>query len=145
MKDDGEFVSTTPRPGRGNYGIQIDSLKAALSGSDTTVIEENPQTLVSVAENVAASMPDTSVVAFYVLPPSPIIGHLATRLAGRCMVAGEDYRRVLDSTLGKRQVKEFNDFVPLAKNGARAMFVVNDNPDRAVSVIRSAITGEASR
>lgn len=134
-------MSTTHRPGRGNYGIQISSLKAALADSDTTIIEENPQTLASVTENVAASIPDTSAVAAYILPPSPVIGHLATRLAGRCLVAGEDYRAVLESTLGRRQVEEFNAFVPLAANGTRALFVVNDNLDRAVGVIKGAIAG----
>lgn len=141
LQKQGAFVSTTYRPGRGNYGIQVSSLEAALADSSTTIIEENPQTLAAVTENIAARIPDTSAVAAYILPPSPVIGHLATRLAGRCLVAGEDYRAVLDSTLGKRQVEEFKAFIPLAANGVRALFVVNDNPDRAAEVIKGAIEG----
>lgn len=140
MKAQGAFVSVTHRPGRGNYGIQTNDLRTALQGSDLTIVEENPATLANVTDNVTRSLPDTGAVATYILPPGPVILHLAARLASRCKRAGEDFVTVIDSTLGSRQVDEFRTFVPQAANGVRALFVVNDNVERAVNVIKNAVS-----
>lgn len=140
LEAQGEFATITEREGRGRYGIQRQDLELGLSSTGMTIIEENPETLEKLSQFVGESMPDTRFFLTYILPPDPVQLHLAIRLANRCLVAGEDYRQAIKSTLGKRQIDEFISVMQAQEAGTTVLYVVNDQVDRAVSTIQT-ITG----
>lgn len=139
MKSGGVFLTTTHRPGRGNYGISKLAVSAAFQKSRVLIAEENPATLAEISRRVSELGAKSILV--YVLPPAPVAAHLAARLAVRVAETGEDFELTIESTLGERQIKEFLSTAELAKNGIRILYVVNDDLERIASKIRKFIQG----
>ncbi|HVZ58311.1 MAG TPA: hypothetical protein VG935_00955 [Patescibacteria group bacterium] len=141
----GDFATVTDRPGRGLYATAKKDLALATSSqSGAAIIEENPATLTRLGEAIRTSLPDTNFVLTYILPPDPVQLNLALRLAGRCLVAGEDYRRAVESTLGQRQIDEFLSVREAENAGVPVLFVVNDSIERATGVIQSVVKATTS-
>ena len=138
------FISVTDRPGRGRYGVQRESLDTIFSnGSPRVIVEENPLTLQGIMAGVRGSYgQDVRTAILYVLPPYPIVGHLATRVAGRCKDSGEEItEQMLESTLGRRQVAEFRSAVDiLQERSTPVLFVINDDLNRAAKLVAASIS-----
>jgi guanylate kinase len=132
----GEFVITSERPGRGWYGVQRKDLNDALAQASVVIIEENPATLMKLSEAIKGVRPEANLTIVYILPPPPLILHLGLRLAKRCIIAGEDYRTALESTLGERQIHEFESLRTAHDNGTDVLYVVNDSIQRTKDIIR---------
>ncbi|MBU0999409.1 hypothetical protein KKG24_03885 [Patescibacteria group bacterium] len=132
------FVVSMERPGRGSYGISKKDIKNVLSTADVVMIEENPENLAKLDDYLKTN--DLGkLILVYILPPSPILLHLAARLAGRCQKTGENFKSAITSTLGIRQLNEFNSILDSIRNGRNVVFVVNDNEKRATARIKTLI------
>lgn len=132
----GEFVSVTHRQDRGWYGILKNDLEKALTDADIAIIEENPETLTNLKGSIEKKMPQyDGFVIVYLLPPAPVALHLALRLAKRCVESGDDLGRTIASTMGERQIAEFQSMREPIKKGVDTVFVVNDKIDRATNLI----------
>lgn len=136
---EGKFIHAAEKPGRGWYGIDEEDLIKPFRNSDTVIIEESPDPLLRIGKELTRRMPESDYRIVYILPQPPILIHLAARLATRCLVAGENFRDVIESTLGKRQVDEFLSLIPGQRSGIPITYVINDDVDRAVQVINQAI------
>ena len=137
MIDNGDFLSVTNRPGRGLYGIEKNSLSNILNKSKVAIIEENPETLFKIQQSVQENNPSVYFSINYILPPQPIVLHLATRLAKRSLESNGDFLNSINSTLGQRQIDEFESLADIAKNGGNVcFFVINNNVDNIASIIK---------
>jgi hypothetical protein len=66
-KENGDYLTTTPRPGRGNYAISKAGLHAAVNASqDGCLVEENPETLAQLVEALKQDDPELLGVILYV-------------------------------------------------------------------------------
>lgn len=138
MADNGDFLSVTDRPGRGLYGIEKASLNNTFNKSKTVNIEENPETLFKIQQSINKNDKSVYFSINYILPPQPIVLHLATRLAKRCLESNGNFLDSIDSTLGQRQIAEFESLSDIAKNGGNiCFFVVNNNIDQITSQIKN--------
>lgn len=139
MIDNGDFLSVTDRPGRGLYGIEKNSLKNVFNKSKVAVIEENPETLFKVQKSINKDNSESTYFAInYILPPQPIAIHLATRLAKRCLETNSNFLDSINSTLGQRQVNEFESLADIAKNGGNiCFFVINNDIEYNASLIKT--------
>ncbi|MFA7298561.1 MAG: hypothetical protein WC010_02845 [Candidatus Absconditabacterales bacterium] len=135
-KDNGDFLSTTNRPGRGNYGIRKNDILGTMKDNKAFVIEENPETIFQVSEKLKEIDDDCRIVLIYILPPDPIIFNLSSRLAKRSLTSGESADSLLDTVLGERQHEEFLSVLKLMDK-MDVLFVVNDKPQRAKELIES--------
>lgn len=132
----GEFVSVTHRQDRGWYGILKKDLEKALTDADVAIIEENPETLTNLKNSIEREMPQyDGFVIVYLLPPAPVALHLALRLAKRCVESGDDLGKTIASTMGERQIAEFQSLKEPIKKGIDTVFIVNDKIDRATNLI----------
>jgi len=138
MEDNNEFLSVTSRPGRGLYGIEKISLNNTFNKSKVAIIEENPATLFKIQESINEGDKSIYFSINYILPPQPIILHLAARLAKRCLESNDNFLNSVNSTLGERQIEEFESLVNITKNGGNVcFFVVNNNIDHIASQIKN--------
>lgn len=138
MLNSGEFLTTSHKPGRGWYGVEKNNLNKILKQSQVAVIEGNPETLFKIQKSVNGDV-DKSVhfTINYILPPYPTIPHLATRLAKRCLETNGNFLNLIDSTLGQRQVDEFESLIDIAKNGGNiCFFVINNDIDEIASLMK---------
>ncbi|MBI2627608.1 hypothetical protein HYW72_01625 [Candidatus Nomurabacteria bacterium] len=135
----GGFVIDMERKGRGQYGIQKQDVDQVLSRSKISIIEENPENLASLGKYIKIH-PECQFILIYILPPSPILLHLAARLAGRCQKTGENFRSAIISTLGIRQLKEFNSISIAIKKEILVVFAVNDDVECIVKKIKDLVT-----
>jgi len=136
QKDDGAFLSTTHRPWRGNYGIKKSEILDMVKDTKALVIEENPETIFQISEKLKELDNDCRTVLVYILPPDPIIFHLASRLANRSLTSWESPQSLLDTVLWDRQHQEFLSVLNLMDK-MDVFFVVNDVPQRAKDLIES--------
>ncbi|MDD4785160.1 MAG: hypothetical protein PHH12_01775 [Candidatus Shapirobacteria bacterium] len=133
-----EFLSVTPRPGRGFYGVEKKSLENTFSQSKMAIIEENPDTLFKIQQSLEKDRKSTYFSINYILPPQPIILHLATRLAKRSIETNGNFLDSIDNTLGQRQIDEFESLIDINKNGGNiCFFVVDNNIDQIASIIKN--------
>lgn len=139
MKDRaGEFLTTSNKPNRGLYAIPRSELENKLADSSTVMVEESPEVLLTVDQE--AKKMGHKFVLVYVLPPWPILPHVAARLANRCIEDGSDFGDVIASTLGIRQIEEFRSIARAREQGVPVLFIVNDDKDRATQKLSSALT-----
>jgi guanylate kinase len=136
LKSEGSFVYPNHKPNRGNYGIQKTDIDNFLAAQNVSIVEENPEGLIQIGKEIQAVYPDVKYKIAYILPPGPVLPTLALRLATRSLVSGLDYATDIDSTLGLRQVKEFEDIVKAKKEGTDVIFVVNDKVERATQILK---------
>src|SRR5690606_22610335 len=119
-KELGQFVLSMLRIGRGWYGITHEEITKRLAESEAgCVIEENPSNLIKLFNHV--DEPNTQNVLLYVLPEHPIIKHSLARLQQRQALESDPAKRfvtpdIFESTLGDRQIDEFNDLVELLQH-----------------------------
>ena len=138
MADNGDFLSVTDRPGRGLYGIEKNNLNNIFNKSNIAIIEENPETLFKIQQSINKNDKSIYFSINYILPPQPIVLHLATRLAKRCLESNGNFLDSIDSTLGQRQIAEFESLSDIAKKGGNiCFFVVNNNIDHITSQIKN--------
>lgn len=135
-KDNGDFLSTTNRPGRWNYGIRKNDILGTMKDNKAFVIEENPETIFQVSEKLKEIDDDCRIVLIYILPPDPIIFNLSSRLAKRSLTSWESADSLLDTVLWERQHEEFLSVLKLMDK-MDVLFVVNDKPQRAKELIES--------
>lgn len=138
-RENQDFLFSHEKAGRGWYGVQKNDLESVLSTSPFAVIEESPAALFTLSGVIRDEHPQTSFLGVYLLPPDPVLAHLAYRLAKRCLDAGDPYEPVVLSTLGPRQVEEFESTIRLRRDGMPLIYVVNDDVSQAVSRIRSVL------
>ena len=129
------FIISTDRLNRGQYGIQKQDIENVLLRSRIILVEENPVNLTSL-ENYIKNHGGYEFVLIYILPPSPILPHLAARLAGR---VGNDFQSTITSTLGTRQLNEFNSVSDSITKGLDIIFLVNDKVERVVKKIKNLV------
>jgi guanylate kinase len=133
-KADGQYLTTTPRPGRGNYAISKAGLHTAVNSSpDGCLVEENPETLAQLVEALRQDDPELLGVILYVLPPGEHSGReiieVVERLATR---SGENFGQDdLESTCGKRQMDELASMADVIKRGIQVVFLENDDLQEA--------------
>lgn len=133
-KANGDYLTTTPRPGRGNYAISRSGLQKALSASpDGCLVEENPETLAELVEVLRNEDPELMGVILYILPPGEHSGReiieVVERLAGR---SGDNFGQDdLESTCGKRQMDELASMADVIRRGVQVVFLENDNLQEA--------------
>ena len=138
MESNQEFLSVTPRPGRGLYGVEKTILENTFNQSKMAIIEENPVTLFNIKQSLEKDKKSTYFSINYILPPQPIILHLATRLAKRSIESNSNFLDSIDSTLGQRQIDEFESLIDINKNGGNiCFFVINNNVDQIASTIKN--------
>lgn len=135
-KEAWKFLTTTYREWRGNYGIQKEDILWSMKENSTFIIEENPETIFKVSEELKKIDTSYSSILVYILPPSPIIVTLASRLAKRSLTSWESPQSLLDTVLWDRQHDEFLSVLNLMEK-MNVLFVVNDTPSRAKEVIES--------
>lgn len=135
-KDNWDFLSTTHRPGRWNYGIRKNDIVGTMKDNKAFVIEENPETIFQVSEKLKEIDDDCRIVLIYILPPDPIIFNLSSRLAKRSLTSWEPADSLLDTVLWERQHEEFLSVLKLMDK-MDVLFVVNDKPQRAKELIES--------
>lgn len=129
------FVICMNRKNRGKYGIQKHDIEKVLKKSQVILIEENPINLISLAEYFK-TYKDCKFILVYILPPAPILLHLAARLADRCQKTNEDFRSAIISTLGVRQLNEFKSVLNSINKKINIIFIINDNIERVVAKIK---------
>ena len=137
MRAANSFVFSHEKIGRGWYGVQKADLNSVLGSSSLAIVEESPTTLQQLQTGIQQDFPDTVFLAIYLLPPSPVLANLACRLAKRCLGAGDPYKPVVISTLGPRQVEEFESTIDLRSQKVPLIYIVNDDVEAAVGRIRS--------
>lgn len=131
---DGQYLTTTPRPGRGNYAISKAGLHTAVNSSpDGCLVEENPETLAQLVEALRQDDPELLGIILYVLPPGQHSGReiieVVERLATR---SGENFGQDdLESTCGKRQMDELASMADVIKRGIQVVFLENDDLQEA--------------
>lgn len=133
-KADGEYLTTTPRPGRGNYAISKAGLEAAVSASpDGCLVEENPDTLAQLVEVLKKDDPDLMGIILYVLPPGEHSGREIIEVVERLAIrSGENFGQAdLESTCGKRQMDELASMADVIKRGVQVVFLENDDLQEA--------------
>ncbi len=130
----GDYLTTTPRPGRGNYAISKAGLQKALDISpDGCLVEENPETLAELVETLKKEDPELMGLILYILPPGEHSGReiieVVERLAGR---SGDNFgQEDLESTCGKRQMDELASMADVIKQGIQVVFLENDDLQEA--------------
>ncbi len=132
------FIVSMERPGRGQYGIQKKDIEKVLGKYKISIVEENPANLTKLSEYIQ-KREGCEFIIVYILPPYPVLPHLAARLAGRCQKTGSDFRSAIASTLGIRQLNEFVSVLDSMEKGNNVIFVVNDSVDRAVGKIKDLV------
>jgi len=132
------FVVSMERPDRGKYGIQKRDLEKVLLRSKVAVVEESPASLISLREYIK-TYKDSELILTYILPPSPVLPHLAARLANRCQGSGDDFRLAIASTLNLRQLDEFSSVMDAITKGVNVIFVVNDSVENAVRKVKDLV------
>ena len=131
----GGFLTTDYKPGRGWYGIEKDSLHSVLKQSLAVIIEGNPSTLFDIQRSIVNK--NAYFTINYILPPYPPIPHLATRLAKRSIETNSDFVSSIESTLGERQITEFESLIDISRKGGNiCFFVVDNNVDQVASSIK---------
>jgi guanylate kinase len=129
-KANGQYLTTTSRPGRGNYAISKVGLHTAVNSSpDGCLVEENPETLAQLVEALRQDDPELLGIILYVLPPGQHSGReiieVVERLATR---SGENFGQDdLESTCGKRQMDELASMADVIKRGIQVVFLENDD------------------
>jgi guanylate kinase len=116
----GDFLVSMERPGRGKYGVEQPEIERRIAESKGigAVVEENPRNLLTALGSLAKNdSEEAAPVILYILPPHPIAEVSARRLYGRS--AADEQDRTLtaqdvDSTLGDRQIDEFEDLNGIA-------------------------------
>ena len=78
-------------------------------------------------------------ILIYILPPHPIFPHLAARLAERNQKTGENFKLTIKSTLGSRQLKEFNSIKDSINKDIDVIFLINDKIKRVVKKLKKII------
>lgn len=127
-KAEGNYLTVTPRPGRGNYAISKAGLQAALDSSpDGCLVEENPDTLAQLVDVLKQDDPELLGVILYILPPGEHSGReiieVVERLAKR---SGENFGQDdLESTCGKRQMDELASMANVIRRGVQVVFLEN--------------------
>ncbi len=135
IADKDGFVICMSRRNRGKYGIQKHDIEKILQKSQIVLIEENPVNLTSLAEYFKTHK-DYKFILVYILPPAPILLHLAARLADRCQKTNDDFRSAIVSTLGVRQLNEFKSVLNTINKKIDVVFIINDDIERAVAKIK---------
>ncbi len=120
---DCKYVTLMYRSGRGWYGVSKDSIDA--TGKDNFVfMEENINNLNEVSRYLRASSDKARFFIVCVLPPQPIAFHSAARAYVR---DGADMPlEKLQSTIGPRQMREFEDLLKYIK-AVPMVFLANDD------------------
>jgi len=134
----GGFIVNMERPGRGQYGIQKQDIKKVLIKSKIAIIEENPANLTSL-ESYLKTYRNCELILVYILPPFPILPHLAARLANRCKESNDDFKLAITSTLNRRQLDEFNPISDSIAKGMNVVFVINDKVERVVGKVKDLV------
>ncbi|MDO8513256.1 MAG: hypothetical protein Q7S37_02030 [bacterium] len=129
LSGNGSFLVASEKPGRGLYGIQKGDLQDALEAGKA-IVEESPLALAKLSKAAQEIDPRYRFTLTYVLPPSPVLPHLAARLANRCLDAKEDFHSQITSTTDKRQTDEFRTLVQVVRSGVSVLILVNDKVER---------------
>lgn len=135
IADKDGFVICMSRRNRGKYGIQKHDIEKVLQKSQIVLIEENPVNLTSLAKYFKTHK-DSEFILVYILPPAPILLHLAARLADRCQKTNDNFRSAIISTLGARQLNEFKSVLNSINKKINVIFIINNDIERAVAKIK---------
>ncbi len=129
-------IYLTYNPGRGWYTIVNSAVTAANEKSPLSLVIEDPMIVTRVIESSKAKNPDLIGKIICVLPPHPMILHMALRAITRDEVLAEKTEPLsaesLFSTIGERQLDILRDFSRIPKD--MLIILVNDKFENGVTL-----------